>query len=620
MGFFKKKVERIKVPLRQTNIGELTIRLMRSKDRLQADNPYLDALGSTKAFFIMCPTNVTIESLRERLSGICQTPSRILYLHYCGKTLKDEDKIPKEAFEYVTKEESDDEIFKPRIYLEITFDPNDHDAPETQQRRLMRIQREREEAEAKVLAELKRQKEIEEEIKLKKEAELKKIALKLEKKEKAARFDLKGQLEKIDCGIFYNMLRDAGFEDEGSFSHMVEEDLIDGAVYIPRLARIRILSLRDAILRKLEAIYKAKHGKAYEEISAAMNLRVKVVEGTGKQYKTKKEAQDAWIKKAADEEAARLYKLYGPQPKKHAVEIQEKIDQIRRDLEVDEYGIKTKNSHLTLYEPSIFCCRMHKKNANDSRQKFLDSMVSGSLAELEVMVARSDTYHNGFISRENLISLGMNQLSSIVKAPIEIERESGKKPPENETYRISKVGPPPDYLYEGSPGSKPKSQPELSPDERDNKRDSHANIRSLSSVGLEHLGGDFANAFDTSTPTKNKQDNQLALTTTGVTGQKPGTAKKKSLEEQERENAWFEKKDALYSQVVDLVNSCRMSTVDMNVSQDWAGRNEIEANMANIPSERYDLEEFVNGMKVLLAEEIQTRFDVKEDTGDTVTV
>ncbi len=617
MVFFKKKVERIKVPLRQTNIGELTIRLMRSKDRLRADNPYLDALGSKKAFFIMCPTNATIESLRDRLSGLCHTPSRLLYLHYCGKTLKDEEKIPKEAFEYITKAESDDEIFKSRIYLEITFDPNDPDAPETAQRRLMRLQREREEEEAKVLAELKRQKEIEEEARLKKEAELQKIALKLEKKEKAARFDLKGQLEKIDCGLFYNMLRDAGFEDEGSFSHMVEEDLTEGAVYVPRLARIRILSLRDAILRKLEAIHKAKHGKAYEELSATMNLRVRVVEGTGKQYKTKKEAQDAWIKQAADEEAARLYKLYGPQPRKHATDIQEKIDQIRRDLEVDEYGIKTKNSHLTIYDPSSFCCRMHKKNANDSRLKFLDSMVSGSLAELEVMVARSDTYHNGFISRENLISLGMNQLRSVVKAPLEIENTNGKKPPENETYRVSKVGPPPDYLL-GSPDSKPKSKSELSPDERNNKRGSNANVRSLSSVGLEHLGGDFANAFDTSTPTKKKEDNPLV--TAAGTEKKPGTAKKKSLEVLEKEKLWNEKKDLIYSHVVDLVISCRMSAVDMGISQDWAGRNELEANMANIPSERYDIEKFLNGMKELLSEEIQVRFDVKEDTGDTIAV
>ena len=50
-----------------------------------------------------------------------------------------------------------------------------------------------------------------------------------------------------------------------------------------------------------------------------------------------------------------------------------------------------------------------------------------------------------------------------------------------------------------------------------------------------------------------------------------------------------------------------MSAVDMGISQDWAGRNELEANMANIPSERYDIEKFLNGMKELLSEEIQVR-------------
>ena len=111
---FKKKVERIKVPLKQTNIGELTIRLMRGKDRLQADNPYLDALGNKKAFFVMCPTNATVKSLRERLAGLCHTPARLLFLHFKGKTLSDDKNVPSEAFEYITKEDSDDEIFKPR--------------------------------------------------------------------------------------------------------------------------------------------------------------------------------------------------------------------------------------------------------------------------------------------------------------------------------------------------------------------------------------------------------------------------------------------------------------------------------------------------------------------------
>ena len=100
-------------------------------------------------------------------------------------------------------------------------------------------------------------------------------------------------------------MRDAGLQDEGAFSTMEEELLAGEGLWIPRLARIRILSLRDAFNRKNEMVYQAKHGSHYHEVEA---FGRDWVGAGGKHFKTKKELEDYQEKQDADEAGTRTYK------------------------------------------------------------------------------------------------------------------------------------------------------------------------------------------------------------------------------------------------------------------------------------------------------------------------
>jgi len=438
--------EKLKLRLRENTVGELTIRLLKRNFTDEPENPYLDRIiaSGKKAYFVVCPHNVLVLGLKERLSGLCAVPTHLLVLYFLGKCMKDEDTVPETAFELPTYEDSDDDVFQPRIYMEVLYDPEDPDAPETSTQRDRRLAREKAEQEAieqELKAEEERKKEKE---RLAEAARVAALEEKIRKKEEHALFDLEGELTKINCGIHYEAMKAAGLQDEGAFASMDEDTLAGEGLWIPRLARIRILSLRDAFHRKQEMIYQQKHGSHYGEVEEFGRDRV---DASGKHFKTKKELEDYWKKQQAEEEA-RLKRLRdGIQPKPHAKALQEKINKIRVDEARDEDGMLIKDAYRMIYEPAKFCCKTHQIESTKNRTNYLEVRQRGHMAEFEVSIDHADVYRNGYLSREILQLLARIQCDKLLRAP------THRVVPEHETITIARINPdgPSDRSPEASP-------------------------------------------------------------------------------------------------------------------------------------------------------------------------
>jgi len=455
-GTKKKKFKKLKMRLREDVMGELTVRIMKTNmDTDILENVYLDRLIMTKkkAIILTCPMkSTTVQSLKERLAGITDIPARHIHLYFKGAYMKDENPIPIDAFEYIDYKESDEDVFKPRIYMEVTFNPEDDDAPETSKQRALRVQLEIDRAEA-----LERQKEEDErlakEVEIEKERqEFQKLQQKIAKKEARHRFNLEEQMRKINCELFFPRLRDAGYEEEGAFAHVTDEVLAGYGLWIPKLSRIRILSLRDAFLRKQETIHAARHVKV--DVSHMGRERGGA---DGVVYNNKKELEDAW-KRQKEAEEARLWLLeHGPQPKPHAPELQAKIDKLRRDNERCEEGMLIKDAYKMIYDPAEFCCRTHQLESERQRERFLDMRLRGQMAEFENAIENADKngYNNGYISREMLQLLARIQCDKILRAP------SHRILHPQETLTIARITPygPSDRSPEASPSKiKPKDE------------------------------------------------------------------------------------------------------------------------------------------------------------------
>ena len=283
---------------------------------------------------------------------------------------------------------------------------------------------------------------------MEKEEERKRIAAfeaKIRKKEEKAHFDLEGELKKINCEIHYEAMLAAGLQDEGSFAHVEEETLAGEGLWIPRLARIRILSLRDAFMRKQEMVYQAKHGSHYGEVEEFGRERV---DASGRHFKTKKELED-YYRKEKEEEEARLKRLRdGIQPKPHAKALQEKIDKIRSDEARDEEGMLIKDADRVIYLPSEFCCKAHHVQSAKNREHFLKVRERANLAEFQVAIAAADSYGNGFMPREVLEQVARLQCDKLLRGtqrPAQVQ--------ESDSFTIARIRPvgPSDRSPEASP-------------------------------------------------------------------------------------------------------------------------------------------------------------------------
>ena len=241
------------------------------------------------------------------------------------------------------------------------------------------IQREEEEAEAEE-ARLKAEKEAY-------EYERQLLADELQRKEEEAakallakcNFHLQEELTKINCGVFFEAFASLGYNDEGAFSTLTDEDL-KTRMNVPRAARLRIAALIDAVRRRIEVIAHQKGITVAEQIEKKMlqesamgtlaldtgeeggggEISKGIAEVTGleldEEDEAVQEAADGYFVKKADVNRAwakkakllnkkkKDLKQFDPlavvdkAKKKHSAEVQRKIDEIRRRCILDEFA------------------------------------------------------------------------------------------------------------------------------------------------------------------------------------------------------------------------------------------------------------------------------------------
>jgi len=338
--------------------------------------------------------------LKKRISGKIQcVPAENIRLTFCGDVLKDDENVPLQVFENTEKVKEDVDVFRPRVVLTIRH-------PELVEQRedakpifgflgakgLVAKDLTPEEIEARDKAieeEIERKRlEEEEDARLAEEEELRdQQRLELERDARRAReeaaalafsnFDLRDELSKISCEMFFPQFRDHGFLDEGSFSVLTEEDLQSNIV-IPRAARLRILALIDAVRRRLEMIAHQEAVTVAEQVQKSMlenNQMGTMAMGDGEAmddfgdleldeeeeeelakangyFTNKAQLNKAWSikQKLLEKRRAKLAAMgTGPKevPKKqHSNAISAKIAAIMRRCECDEFGVPKSSDYL----------------------------------------------------------------------------------------------------------------------------------------------------------------------------------------------------------------------------------------------------------------------------------
>ena len=136
----KKKVKRRRSNRLDLGIKEVSIRLPRTlkNEDLKTDF-YWSGQGrgcvlGKSILYIPCKADMHIDELKSKIGGKIKIPPERMKLFYAGKLLLDHDVIPISAFDDLTDAESDEDIFKARIFLSIKFIDPIHNNEETKGR------------------------------------------------------------------------------------------------------------------------------------------------------------------------------------------------------------------------------------------------------------------------------------------------------------------------------------------------------------------------------------------------------------------------------------------------------------------------------------------------------
>lgn len=448
-GVINKLIEYREAWEKKDPIGDLRIIVMKSYHK---NDPLLAKVDDQ--LYMAVPRSCTVIELKERIMGLTKIPTDKMRLLYCGAVLQDIDHsnpkkpvpclLPKEAFESTKILTEDEEIFRPRIYLSVTTNMVKllQDEAEEEARRAEAYRKKQEEAlKAQDYSESARREEAaraaEEEAKRLEEEELerKKISrakaieeLELGEISASIEFNLKENMEKIQCLHFYEALLHAGYADQGAFSSLTDKDLQAPGLWIPKRARVRILSLADMIKKKLTQLGKPKTNqkKILEGELMKEGSNAKTVEGLeGALLTTKKDVQRAWENKVKAEAAALKAKQDAenapvkllPDPKEHPPELQKLIEKVRWRNAKDSFGLPVNWNQD--YETK-YCCDKHKRDLVKKREEFIQQRKRDNVSDLKTTLIRQDPYKNGFLSGEVLTVIALQQIrKNRHKVPIE---------------------------------------------------------------------------------------------------------------------------------------------------------------------------------------------------------
>lgn len=425
--------DRPKFKKKDQELGEVAIKVLKYQDHDQ-----LNALKET--LYVAVPTLSTVGELKQRLFGITSISKSKIRLMLCGSALSDLDFLPEEVFEPTKKVmDEDDDLYRPRLYMSIKpLEGGEEDDAKSEVSDVSELAMEEELADdapngeelVKTEADIAAEAEVaamEQQIKAAEEAEEKAMqernaeAAALEaamhdathKKSKV--FSLKKDLERIMCHHFYDVLKAAGFDDEGAFSELTHEVLLDKGIWIPRKARTRMVALADSLKRRIDQRL-AKGSQAKDRLNAQMKesgaIKGVAIEGIDGVMTNKKDINNAFKEQQKKLDAenrekrmrlqaieAALLRKGNPEPKVHPEALQLKIDKIRWANKRDEFDVHV---NVLRAPPSVFCCTKHKQEVLEKRDTFIKARTESNRSDLSMQVKLADNSQLGFVSRDIL--------------------------------------------------------------------------------------------------------------------------------------------------------------------------------------------------------------------------
>lgn len=413
----RKKSNRLDVGIREVSVRLPCTR----KDQEVKTDFYWSEQGrrlllGKKLLYVPCKANTEISELKRRIGGKLQLPPERIKLFYFGELLYDDDVIPLGSFESSADAESDEDIFKARIFLSIHYvlpkiedeegeeilvnKDTDGDGQEGKQDL---YEEKEDEGEQSLIASFQHE-----------------SSHYSEDFENNLEFDLVKEMEAINCDNFLTHLLCAGYDNAGAFGAMEEEDLRNGGLQIPRLARIRIITLAGAIQRRHAVFEKDGSRSTYKDIEKGLLgssvVKALTIEGDDKVYTTKADLQRAWKKKVNDEEALKEGIKRSKSAKIHPHDVQAMIDRLRANCLVDEDGIKLMYSDIGMSK--IFCCTKHEHEALHIRERFIEMRKQFNVAYLESVLRRIDVNKDGYIPRKLLEVLLRDSLHKSLHQPV----------------------------------------------------------------------------------------------------------------------------------------------------------------------------------------------------------
>lgn len=387
--------------------------------------------------YISVPIICTGLELKKRIHGMTHLPVSRMSVFYLGSSLQDNATIPTDAFEDNKLHDNEDyDIFKPRLHVILKPIDEDYVSETKEAKDDAEID---EKALAAELARLAAEQKAALAIQLEKERKERKAQRKLEKKElnkylTQNKFDLVSDMEKINCKDYVQVLKNAGYWDEGAFSVLTYDILRN--LHIPMRACQRIIPLAEAIKSRLEVISGVdNYQKLIEKELLDSNVLHKVgfdgVEGSS--FVTKKDAYRAWENKKKEEARLKAIedarekveeeldddtwedirrkreKRLKPPPKEHSPELQARIDKIRWIEQRDDLHIPINKK---FHHKSKFCCEKHKKNAHDMKLEFIKEHCVTNTNEIKGALVSVDKLNTGFVSRAVLRAIAIQILKA----------------------------------------------------------------------------------------------------------------------------------------------------------------------------------------------------------------
>ena len=368
--------------------------------------------------FLAVPTSSTIADLKFRLHGSSGIPVKRMRLFFTGRVLNDSEAVPTTAFGMNARSPTEDEdIFRPSILLslkrsdeEVSDDESVSSASTDPE---IRAKRAAEEAlrEAELQAER--------ELRAARDARARELeAIELAKYNvKSIAFNLKDDLEKINCSYYYDTLYKAGFHDEGAFAFLDDDVMQKEDIWVPKSARKRIVALANNIKQRLGLAGRPdenKLGEVSKDLLKKGVIHKRQIDGLDVDGTTKKDVQRAWekkvreerqIKKEAEDEKNKVVPEIPP-PKVHPRAVQEKIDYIRQRLAVDKEGnpLSWNITRFTEYKP---CCEKHKLEIQALKSGYIAHRKRQHVDDIKSLQVRFDSQQTGFLSREMLQTIAM---------------------------------------------------------------------------------------------------------------------------------------------------------------------------------------------------------------------